>query len=101
MISELPSTATEREITQLDAAAQDMKGHAAHIHDEIAALADCLTKTMLTSDNTTVRRAGDKAMPLVTGLLTDVNLVDDLVVDYLERERDRRLKVKAREKATR
>lgn len=99
MISELLPTATEREINQLDAAAQDLKGHAEHIHDEIAALANCLMRTTLTSGNADVRRAGDRAMPLVTGLLADVNLVDELVVDHLERERDRRLKVKARKEA--
>lgn len=69
MISELPPTATEHEIDQLDAAAQDLKGHTARIRKEVVALAGCLTKTMLTSDNTTVRRTGDGVMRYVADLL--------------------------------
>lgn len=85
MISELPPTATEHEINQLDAAAQDLKGHAARIHKEIIALADCLTKTMLTSDNTVVRHTGVEAMSAIAALLNAASTID-YRADDLERE---------------
>ena len=95
MISELPSTATEREIAQLDAAAQDLHGHAARIRKEIVALADCLTKTMLTSDNIVVRHTGIEAMNTTAKLLAAIVQLD-YDADGLERQHDI-LRRKARE----
>lgn len=88
MISELPSTATGREVNQLDAAAQDLKGHTARIRKEIIALADCLSKTMLVSDNTTVSHTGDAVMRCVADLLATTEGID-YRADDLEREYDR------------
>lgn len=87
MISELPPTATEHEINQLDAAAQDLRGHEARIRKEVIALADCLTKTMLVSDNTVVRRTGDEAMSAASALLNAASTLD-YRADDLDREYD-------------
>lgn len=100
MISELPATAADKEASQLDAAAQDLKGHATHIREQIVALADCLTKTMLASDNTTVSRTGDEVMRYVADLLAATDGIGYRAAD-LERRRDAVIRREAREEIIR